>query len=478
MAEINAHEKDTRFKLGALAFPGLRTSDGRILEEMKRDLLFPYSIRTYKEMSYDPSISSALTIIKDVIRGVDWEVKPGSNPERAEFIKQCMDDMEDSWDSYINEALSMLEFGFSVQEKVFKFRNGRRGKYKSKYDDGLIGWAKLPSRSQDTLDKWLWKDEGRQLWGVRQNLSLVPGDPSKRFGKFQYISMPRSKFLLFTHDKQRGNPEGKSPLRSCYVPWKYKIEIENYEAIGVSRQFVGMPVISLPPDFLSEDADEDKQAVVNWARQTIENFNNNEQAGIVMPRSVDPDTKQDMFDFRLESVSAGAMHDTNKIVDRYESKILMSFLADVLKMGQSNVGSFALADAKTNLLAIRIAAILKQITTVINNDLIPHTFRLNGWDDEQLPYVKHGDLEELSLEDLGKYIQRVVSVGAMEVDKDVSDHLRNRIRVEDEPTRPLDDRFKPDGESRAGDGQRTSGPGTSTSANGQDDDSVSNSENT
>lgn len=475
---INQTDKPEKFKLGEMGHIGLKTSNGTVLEEMKKDLQFPYSVRTYKQMSYDPSIASAFTIIQDVIRTLKWDVKAGSSEEHAKFIKTCMDDMEDSWDEVINEALSILMYGFQVTEKVFKFRTGQSGKYKSKYNDNLIGWAKLSPRSQATLDKWVWKDEGRTLAGVRQNLTLVPQELASRFSGNSYQTLPRKKFLLFTHNRQRGNPEGQSPLSRCYVPWKYKTEIENYEAIGISRQFTGFPDFGFPPDYLSPDADEDKKAVVEWAQQFIENFNSNEQAGLIRPRFIDPDTKEDMFYFDLKTVNGSAVHDTNKVVDRYESKILMVFLADVLKLGQSSVGSFALADAKTNLLAIRIAAILKQIVNVFNNDLIPHTFRLNGWDDAELPQIVHGDLEELSLDELGKFIQRSVSVGAMEVDKELSGFLRERVRVDKDPEGELEDKFLPAGSSRAGDGMKagTTGNGTAKQAGGGDT-STSNSEN-
>ena len=474
---INQTDKPEKFKLGEMGHVGLKSSNGVVLEEMRKDLTFPYSVRTFKQMSYDPSIAAAFTIIQDVIRPLKWDVKAGSSPEHAEFIRQCMDDMEDSWDEVVNEALSILQYGFQVTEKVFKFRNGSKAKYKSKYSDGLIGWAKLSPRSQDTLDKWVWKDEGRTLAGVRQNLTLVPQDHSDRFsGSSTSKVLPRKKFLLFTHNRQRGNPEGHSPLSRCYIPWKYKTEIENYEAIGISRQFTGFPDFGFPPDYLSPDADPDKKAVVAWAQTFIENFNSNEQAGLIRPRFIDPDTKADIFHFDLKTVNGSAVHDTNKVVDRYESKILMVFLADVLKLGQSSVGSFALADAKTNLLAMRIASILRQVVSVFNKDLIPHTFELNGWDDEELPQIVHGDLEELSLDELGKFVQRAVSVGAMEVDKDLSRALRERIGIPEDPTEPLDPKFLVDSESKVGEGYKTSGEGTAKKPSGGDP-SIHNKEN-
>ena len=85
--------------------------------------------------------------------------------------------------------------------------------------------------------------------------------------------------------------------------------------------------------------------------------------------------------------------------------------ADVLILGQDQVGSFSLAGSKTNILAVAIDARLKEIQEVLNNDLIPSLFKLNGWEDEELPKFVYGDLEERDLEILSKAIQRIAAVG-------------------------------------------------------------------
>src|SRR5690606_31461676 len=99
------------------------------------------------------------------------------------------------------------------------------------------------------------------------------------------------------------------------------------------------------------------------------------------------------FDFQLLSVSSGKQYDTNTIITRWDNKILTALFADFLKLGQDQVGSFALAGAKTNLMAMGIEARLKEIADVINNDLVPQTFALNGWSTEELPFITFSDLD-------------------------------------------------------------------------------------
>ena len=390
-----------------------------------------------------------------------------------------MDDMEHSFGDFVNEALSMLIYGYSVHEKVYKVRKGRTGNFHSKYNDMKIGWAKMPIRSQDTIYRWNYDEAHRRLQSVEQNLAQAGANNLGANTKLKSIlTIPAKKILHFRHDTQRDNPEGTSPLKACYVPWKYKITYEELEGAGVSRDMRGMPVIELPPEYMSEDASDDKKAVYNWAVDTIQTMWANESMGLVKPKFIDPETKQDLFGFELMGVtgSGGKNFNLSEIISRYENKILMTYLADVLKMGQESHGSFALSDNKTNLLAVGIEAILVEILEVINRDLIAQTLIMNGWEvNEDSPCVTYDDLDERDLDKLGQFIQRTAAVNALEVDETLSDALRLAAKL------PIADRSKPikpemtsAGESESGNamksgmsdtnGTKRSGDGTAANA--------------
>jgi hypothetical protein len=476
--------------MGELSTIGLRVSGGIVYEEANADLAWPQNRVTYNRMSYDPTIASANTTIKSFIRKTDYEVKVKSetpSPEQLDQIKlieECMDDMDTTFNDVINEAMSFLTYGFSVHEKVFKYRDST-GKHKSKFTDGKIGWAKLPIRSQDSIWRWIYDNKGRELRYVEQNLALVasnydPDNGGIPFKKTQ-IKIPRKKLLHFRHDVKRNNPEGTSPLKACYIPWQYKAKIEEYEAIGVSRDLGGLPVIQIPPEYMSEDAPDDKKAIYEYYKDVIRNLHANEQAGLILPKYVDPESKADMFTFDLKSVDGGKMYDTDKIISRYENKILMTFLADVLKLGQDASGSFALSDNKTNLLAVGIQSFVEELLQEFNQDLIPQTLAMNGWSlSDDMPTIRIKDLDERNLDDLSKYVQRCVSVGAMEVDEEFSDWLREQAGA---PFANRDKKIKPEmiggGVSDAGRGMKSGGEGNSTSASSGSgkDSSSSNKEN-
>lgn len=469
-------------RLNEMGAFGLKRRDGVILEEPNKCLRYPQNLKTFKVMSRDPSIASALNLIEVMIRKVDWCVVPPRGKEsdteawnvyadKIKFFEQCMHDMEDTWEDFISDVLSMLIYGYSVQEKVYKYRLGNSGKYPSRYNDGLIGWAKLPIRSQDTIDKWYFDKKGRKLVGCRQNLTGIADNDfySILDQEKLKIRLPRKKFMLFRINPKRGNPEGRSPLISAYVPWKYKTTIEEYEAVGISRDLAGMPVIKLPPEYFASELDAEKASFMEYCTKVINNMNANRQAGLVFPKYIDPESRQDIFDFSLVGVTGGKNYDTDKVITRYESQILMSFLADVLKLGQGANGSFALADSKTNTLAMSIESILRQIKSVLNRDLVAQTYALNGWDAEEMVQIDHKKLQDDDIDNLSKFIQRCVSVGALEVDRDLSSWLRGRIGA---PTvnenNPVNEDLLPNSQSKSGEGMKTAGQGTAKNPTGGD----------
>lgn len=245
MAELDTEGLQTggatapRLRLGEVGTTGLMVSNKQILEESRKELRWPYAIKTYKDMGKDSTISSAINLFKMMVSRTDWKVKApkDATPEqekKAAFIQQCMDDMDHSWYDFLQNVASSYTYGFSVHEKVYRKRYKTNG---SRYNDGLIGWKKLPIRSQDTISGWHFDEFGRELIGVEQDLSLV-----NNYGRYinlanngTKIDIPRKKFMLFRVNPERDNPEGNSLLKTVYLSWKYRTAIEEQEAIGIVR---------------------------------------------------------------------------------------------------------------------------------------------------------------------------------------------------------------------------------------------------
>lgn len=468
-----------RIRLGEMGVVGLKQHGGRIQEEARRELRFPEANRTFRLMAQDATVASALSLFEMMVSRVEWIIDMGIDPTpemkaNAKFLEECMNDMDQSWRSFIQEVTSAFTYGYCVNEKVYRRRTIENG---SSFNDNKVGIKKLPVRSQDTIYKWLYSDDGRDLIGVQQNLAAV-ADGSDRYVKLLnatgMIDIPRKKFMLFRVDAKRDNPEGNSPLRAAYHAWKYRTLIEEQEAVGVTRDMNGMPTLYLPPRYMSEDATEAEKRIYEYYKTVIRNIQMNEQSGLILPQAFDPDSRQPLFKFELTSTMGGKMYDTDAIIKRWDNKILMVLFADMLKMGQDQVGSYSLAGAKTNIMAMAIEARLQEIQDVLNGDLVKQLFALNGVaPDVKLPKLVYGDLDEVDLDEFSKAIQRIGSVGGLERDRPVMNKIREALKIVKRPDdEPVKEEDIMGGQSQAG--QAGVGNGASKTASGRDNSAANN----
>ena len=222
-----------------LGSTGLRRHGGYVYEEFLPNLRWPRAGDVYQEMAdNDPVVGAILYLAEMLIRNAEWTTEAASDKsedvEAAEFLYSCMHDMDMSWADTISEILSMLTYGFSFHEVVYKIRRGpheRNSKFRSKHSDGKIGWRRMPIRSQDTLHEWMFDDEGDIKAFVQHNPNTS-----------KIVVIPLSKGLLFRTRVSRDNPEGKSLLRNAYRPWYFKKHIEEIEGIGIERDLAGFSV--------------------------------------------------------------------------------------------------------------------------------------------------------------------------------------------------------------------------------------------
>ncbi len=369
----------------------------------------------YTEMSNnDETIGAIMFAIEMLVRQADWNVEPSGSTakdkEAAEFVKSCMDDMQQTWIDTISEILSFLTYGWSLHEIVYKRRMGRTKdkRTSSKYDDGLIGWMKLPIRSQETLYQWEYDDQDN-LIGMTQ---MPPPD-------FGLITIPIEKCLLFRTRSRKDNPEGRSILRTAYRSWYFKRRIQEIEGIGIERDLAGLPVITTPEGMdIWDKEDEDMNRIRISLEAMVKNIRRDETEGLVLPFG---------YTFELTSTGGSRQFDTNSIIERYDTKISQTVLADFIQLGHENVGSFALSSDKTNLFSMAICAFLDIICQTFNSQGIPQLIDING--DHfagvtDYPRLTHGDIEDVDLATVATFIKDMASIGVIIPDESLEDYVR------------------------------------------------------
>lgn len=403
---------------------GLRQNGGIVNDDFLRQLQGKQGYSNFREMAdNDAVVGGMLQAIEMIVRSVDWSVEP-SDPTNeqaiaeAAFVSTCLGDMTQSWDDTLAAILTFLVYGFSYHEIVYKYRKGytEDASTRSKYNDGRIGWRKLPIRSQLTVQKWEFDHNG----GIQGMYQMDPSAAGKGL-----VFIPIEKAMLFRTTTKMNNPQGRSILRNAFVSWYYKRRIQEIEAIGIERDLAGMPVAYVPPQMLSNNASADEKAALEAIKQIVRNIKRDEQEGIVFPLAYDPDTKLLAYDLKLLSTGGRRQFDTNEIITRYDQRIAMTVLADFLLLGHEGVGTQALSVSKIELFLTSLNAYLSNIAETFNNHGIPRLMRLNGVPMELCPTLTYTPPKNVDLDSIGRYIQQLTQAGApLFPDLDLENYLR------------------------------------------------------
>ena len=416
MTDINKQIIDAAV-MGELGQTGLVRFSGFVFEEFLRELQGPRGMAVYREMRDNDATIGALNFaIDQLIRKVSWRVDAASDDpqdqQNADFVQGCMEDMTTTWTDLISEIMTMKDFGFSWHEVVYKMRLGQQPGMAgpgqdakelptSKYNDGAIGWRRIPIRAQETLWQWEFDEHG----SIQAMIQRSPPN-------YDTVRLPIEKALLFRHRPYKNNPEGRSAYRNAYRSWYFKKKIEVIEAIGIERELNGLPVAEVPAELLATNATAEQKQILAIIKKLVTSIRMDEQGGVVWPNAYDKEGHK-LFDLKLLSTGGRRAIDTDKIIQRYDKAIAQTILADFILIGHSGVGSYALAESKIDLFGQAIEGWLDSIAETFNRYAIPRLFKLNGWRTDNLPALAHGKVSEIDLKDLAEFITAVGAVKAI-----------------------------------------------------------------
>ena len=387
---------------------GLKRASGYLDEEFLPQLRGRKAVGIYREMGdNDPIVGALLFAIRMLLRNLEWRVEPAGKSKdhanAAKLIETAMEDMSHSWDELISEALSSVQYGWAWHEVVYKRRTGpwqRDGKQRSKYTDDLIGWRKIPIRSQETLLRWVFDEGG----GVRAMVQLAP--PT-----YKTAVLPIERSALFRFGQVKNSPEGRSALRNAYRPWFYKKRIEEIEAIGIERDLAGLPMVSVPASFLKALPGTPQYKQVQAFQKMVRSIRRDEQEGLVFPMEYDQDTKQPLYKFELLNSGGARSFDTGKIIELYEQRILMTVLADFILVGHENTGTYNMHLDKTGMFRNALNATTATIADIFNRHVIPRLFAINGWKPSELPKLVPSDVDAPNLTELVAFLTGTAQLG-------------------------------------------------------------------
>jgi hypothetical protein len=414
---------------------GLRQWGGSIYEESLRALRGREGRREYREMRRnDPVIAAIFFAILNALKQTKPRIAPASedaaDTDAAEFVESCLFDMSFTWlDTFTFMAEPQLEQGFSLLELVYKRRMGLKPpKYtndpaRSMFDDGRIGWRKMPPRPAETLapgQEWVF-DENGGVQGIIQQ-------PETSFeGQSNTIFIPIQKLLHFrTTVHPANNPEGLPIHRAMYLPYYYSRNIAEIEAIGIERDLAGLPIAYMGSDTKKSGGNNDFDNL----KTLVTNIRVDEQAGVVVPYAKMGEGATEGTGVLIEllstkSAGGGQRFDTTEILDRYDRLKAISVLAQFIMLGMNQTGSYALSKHQGDIFILAISSFLTGIEGVFNRHAIPKLIALNNFPSlTGFPKLKFDTIGVPDLKAMADYVNKLVDKAVITPDMELERHLR------------------------------------------------------
>jgi hypothetical protein len=396
-----------------LGTTGVPIYAGRVYDEWDPRLQGDLAIRVYREMQTYPIVASILFGIDQLIRKVQWSVEPGDgedvDSDSTHLVETSKDDMSMSWPLTLSQNFSMVPYGWSFSEIVYKRRLGYMPPGKdpngnplpsSKHKDGLFGWRKIALRTQETRWRWEIDDEG----GVQGMWQSAPPNYVPRY-------IPIERGLLFRTSLVRPSPEGTSVLRGAYNAWYWAKRFQRIEGIGIERDLVGIPMIGVPPEILQSTATPDQVAARESLKDLATNLRRDEKEGFLFPLQYNQDNHK-IYEISLLTTGGSRQFDVGAVIARYNQQIALSVLADFILLGHEGTGSYALSASKIDFFTTALQSYLDVTASVYNDHAIPRLMAINGMDPEKSPKLVPGKVTETDFGSLGTYLQSLAAAGA------------------------------------------------------------------
>ncbi len=398
---------------------GLRILGGYVRDEFLTRLQGREGVAVYREMSEnDPIIGGTLTQIQLAARPVKWTPKAGlvSSPSDARAIAlltRALSEVRSDWSGFINDALSMLTFGWALFEVTYK-----------PSPDGLVLWDKFQFRAQDTLFKWSVDDNYNPI-GMIQYIPWLGYQPVIPFSDY---------VLHFRTTTKKNNPEGQSLLRRVYRPWYFRKLIEEFEAIGIERNLVGLPIINITDPNIRL-LDPDNIDLRTWLENTVTNLHKDEQAGVVLPYGFSLDL------LAIKGREAGGLN-IEEVINRYSKEIATGLVAQFINMAFQAKGSLNAIKFYNTQFLQAIDTWISIIADEINGASgVKKLLWWNGLADSHV-YLEPAKITPEDLASLASYVSRLLKLGGISADPNLEANLRERAGLPPIQSIPTQDQTK------------------------------------
>jgi hypothetical protein len=384
-------QNNTSAPFGELGSTGSSIWYNLLREEYNPELRGQQGFRKFDQMRRsDAMVRSSLRIMKTPVLAARWFIEPASMSKKDQKIAEYVEDnlmkwMTISFTQVLIEALLCLDFGYFMFEKVFDYHPDGSGR---------IIWRKLAPRHPIDVIKWEYDEHGgpKRAWFY---------DPSNAEG----IPIPIEKLLVFTFDREAGNLEGISILRSAYKHWYFKENLYKIDAIQKERHGIGIPIIKLPPGFSSLDK--------SIANDLGANLRTNERAHVVLPPMWEIEFAE------LRGQPTNAIESIRHHNEQISVNVLAAFINNIS-------GSSAETTQEMFYKATRFVA--ENIRDIFNKHAIPELVRYNWPNVTEFPELKVRRIGDTTdWRSLSFALRNLIGAGLITSDDKIEKYLREEM---------------------------------------------------
>lgn len=350
----------------------------------------------------DSQVIMLLSAVKNPIKSATRTIEPvDDSPDEtkiADLIRHMLFcDMDQPFDAFLGEALTVCEFGHSVFENVKKIvlNDEKFGNY--------IGLKALLFRSPRTIERWnVWQDTG----ALKSISQYAYGDLQR------LVDIPAEHLLIFTMNKEGASYEGISMLRPCYGNWFRKNEYLKLNAAGIEKFAIPTPLVEVPSGQYGGES-------YNYLIEALDVYCSHQANYLTHPEGWKIDLKTNAYDPQKVETS----------IDNEDKRMTKAFLANFLELGMNGTGAYALSNDLSDFFLGGIQHIADLISSTINKQLIPELVQLNFGPRAKYPCLKFSGITDKAGKEFADILSELSRTKIITPDDKLEEHVRDRYSI-------------------------------------------------
>ena len=385
----------------------------------KTDLKLENQFKTYRSMLEDSVVSGSTSFIKSVLnRPFKLKAPVRATDKEKQVIEALNKSLEElqpySFNRTMNNILSLVEYGTSLQEFTFHRKGGfqvfktispisLQSVNRFVYDRGYLKKLELNAPEND---------------GLIQNVAKAPKEVSG------------DKVMVFSFQADNDNPLGKSLLRGAYSVWKEKQTYRELNLVGASKSLSGVMKIEVPSEYLQSYFTaplSDQAVLVDNLVSQAELMGQGRSSFVCIPSDVN-ETNSKLFSVDPIQGTVGNGFEIESSIARCNRELFLSLQSAVLSLGQDgeSSGSYGLSSTKSVLLNTFLESIQSTIASEFMK-AVRLAYQLNGLTDERLPSIVFDELTKPTWEEFTSGMKDIGQSGLVRPTPDIDGWMREYI---------------------------------------------------